>query len=309
MTPLPVLEDLRGGDKRLIARALAAIEAHAEADATVALLDEACAAPRAYVVGLTGPPGVGKSTLINQLIVRARGRGETVGVLAVDPSSRRSGGALLADRARIATDPTDRGVYVRSMAARDRLGGLADQTVAAMVLMRAIYDRVMVESVGIGQSECDISFVSDTLVLCVQPSSGDSLQFMKAGVTELPDIIAVTKADLGEPAQRARSELDLALRFSGESDFRRSVVLVAAGQRVGLEDLETAIGAHRRWLADNDRLGRKREDQQTAWVDDTVRSRFGTVGLAAARHLTIRAAGPFTTERAISQELATRLLP
>jgi LAO/AO transport system kinase len=309
MTSLPVLEDLRGGDKRLIARALAAIEARADADATAALLDEACAAPRAYVVGLTGPPGVGKSTLINQLIVRARGRGETVGVLAVDPSSRRSGGALLADRARIATDPTDRGVYVRSMAARDRLGGLADQTVAAMVLMRAIYDRVIVESVGIGQSECDISFVSDTLVLCVQPSSGDSLQFMKAGVTELPDIIAVTKADLGEPAQRARSELDLALRLSGETDFRRSVVLVAALQRVGLEDLETAIGAHRRWLADNDRLGRKREDQQTAWVDDTVRSRFGTVGLAAARRLAIRAAGPFATERAISQELAARLLP
>src|SRR5205807_10378178 len=130
----------------------------ARTDAIAELWDEATAAPRGHVLGVTGPPGVDKSTLVNALIARLRGRGETVGVIAVDPSSRRTGGALLADRARVATDPGDRGVYVRSMAARDRLGGLAEQTVAAMVLMRAVYDRVIVESVGIGQSESDISF-------------------------------------------------------------------------------------------------------------------------------------------------------
>jgi LAO/AO transport system kinase len=189
---LPDLATLHTGDKRAIARALAAIETQAHSPALAVLLDAACAAPRAHVIGLTGPPGVGKSTLTSVLLARARAREETVGVLAVDPSSRRTGGALLGDRARIATDPADRGVYVRSMAARDRLGGLSDQTVAAMVLMRAIYDLVLVESVGIGQSEADISFVADTVLLCVQPGSGDSLQFMKAGVTELPDVVAVT---------------------------------------------------------------------------------------------------------------------
>jgi LAO/AO transport system kinase len=183
---LPDLSLLQTGDKRAIARALAAIETQAHSQELAALLDAACAAARAHVVGLTGPPGVGKSTLTNVLVARARARGETVGVLAVDPSSRRTGGALLGDRARIATDPADRGVYVRSMAARDRLGGLSDQTVAAMVLMRAIYDLVLVESVGIGQSEADISFVADTVLLCVQPGSGDSLQFMKAGSPNCP---------------------------------------------------------------------------------------------------------------------------
>src|SRR5215470_20400788 len=132
---LPELSLLKTRDKRAIARALAAIETEAESDALAALLDAACLEARAHVVGLTGPPGVGKSTLTNALVSRARARGQTVGVIAVDPSSRRTGGALLGDRARIATDPSDRGVFVRSMAARDRLGGLSDQTIAAMVLM------------------------------------------------------------------------------------------------------------------------------------------------------------------------------
>src|SRR5262245_47715472 len=230
---LPELSLLKTGDKRAIARALAAIETEAESEPLAALLDTACADARAHVIGLTGPPGVGKSTLTNALLARARARGETVGVIAVDPSSRRTGGALLGDRARITTDPEDRGVFVRSMAARDRLGGLSDQAVAAMVLMRAIYDLVLVESVGIGQSEADISFVADTVLLCVQPGSGDSLQFMKAGVTELPDVVAVTKADMAEAARRTRADVEGALTlYTGER--RAAVVLVAASRREGL---------------------------------------------------------------------------
>ena len=176
-----------------------------------------------------------------------------VGVIAVDPSSRRTGGALLGDRARIATDLADRGVFVRSMAARDRLGGLSDQTVAAMVLMRAIYHLVLIESVGIGQSEADISFVADTVLLCVQPGAGDSLQFMKAGVTELPDVVAVTKADMVEVARRTRADVEGALTLSSEQR-RAPVVLVAAARGEGLDELDRALAEHRAWLTEDERL-------------------------------------------------------
>src|SRR5437764_9266147 len=170
--------------------------------------------------------------------------------MSFDPSSRRTGGALLGDCARVATDPGDSGVYMRSMAARDRLGGLSDQTIGAMVLMRAIYDRVLVESVGIGQSESDISSVADTLLLCVQPSSGDALQFMKAGVMELPDIVAINKSDLGEAARRAGADVEGALRlFSATAEFPAPVVLVSAACNLGLDELDAAIARHSEWLA------------------------------------------------------------
>ena len=303
---LPDLASLTTGDKREIARALAAIETQAESAALAVLLDAACAAPRAHVIGITGPPGVGKSTLVNMLVARARARGETVGVIAVDPSSRRTGGALLGDRARIATDPEDRGVYLRSMAARDRLGGLSDQTVAAMVLMRAIYDLVLIESVGIGQSEADISFVADTVLLCVQPGSGDSLQFMKAGVTELPDVVAVTKADMVEAARRTRADVEGALTLSSEQR-RAAVVLVAASRGEGLDELDKALAEHRAWLTEDERLMRKRNAQQKLWVEQAIRARFGSAGLRAMGSAMPHSDGPFAREHAISRELLTRL--
>ncbi|HLN09667.1 MAG TPA: GTP-binding protein [Xanthobacteraceae bacterium] len=309
MTELPTLDELRSGNKRALARALAAIETQADSEPMARLLDAANAAPRAHVIGLTGPPGVGKSTLTNALIERSRKRHETVGVIAVDPSSRRTGGALLGDRARIATDPSDRGVYVRSMAARDRLGGLAEQTVAAMVLMRAVYDSVLVESVGIGQSESDISFVADTMLLCIQPGSGDSLQFMKAGVMEWPDIVVVTKADMAAAARRARADVEGALTLvaGGAEQLRAPVVLVSATQHQGLDELDRAIADHRAWLGEADRLARRRSVQEHAWVEEAVRYRFGNVGRALADDLARGAGGPFSREQFINQELMRRL--
>ncbi|KAA5599889.1 ArgK/MeaB family GTPase [Blastochloris sulfoviridis] len=305
---LPTLSDIAAGGKRALSQALAAIETHAGEPALAALLDEACRAARGHVLGLTGPPGVGKSTLTNTLIKHWRGSGETVGVIAVDPSSKRTGGALLGDRARIVTDPEDKGIFVRSMAARDRLGGLSDQTVAAMVMMRAIYDRVLIESVGIGQSETDIAFAVDTVVLCIQPGSGDSLQFMKAGAMEVPDIVAVTKADMGAPAQRAANDVKGALTlYTGHEDWPVPVVLVAAGRGDGLGELTEAIERHRAHLAVGGRLAQRRGAQEAAWVEEGIRAHFGAAGLKAASAIDAGTAGPFGRELAIARVLASRL--
>lgn len=310
MTPVSI-DALRSGGKRALAAALAAIETEAGSEALADLLDQACRAARGATLGLTGPPGVGKSTLTNSLIAAWRRAGETVGVIAVDPSSRRSGGALLGDRARLATDPSDRGVFVRSMAARDRLGGLSDQTVAAMVLMRAVFDRVLVESVGIGQSEADVAMVADTVVLCIQPGSGDSLQFMKAGVMELPDVIAVTKADMGAPARRAKADVEGALTLVARDPggWSAPVVLVSATTGEGLEALAEAVEAHRAWLGEG-RMALRRSAQERQWIAEAVRLRFGAEGLAAAARLMPEApadAGPFGRERMLLAALRQRL--
>ena len=145
-------------------------------------------------VAILGKSGSGKSTLINGLIKKWRQRNKTVGVLAIDPSSHKTGGALLGDRTRMLTDPDDQGVFVRSLAARGQLGGLSQLTFPSLVLMRALYDVSIIETVGVGQSERDITMHADSIVLCVQPGSGDSLQFMKSGIMEIPDIASARNA-------------------------------------------------------------------------------------------------------------------
>jgi LAO/AO transport system kinase len=306
--PFPDLETIAAGGKRGLSRALALIETHEGAPELAELLDAALAQTRAHTAGLTGPPGVGKSTLTNALLRDWRARAESVGVIAVDPSSRRTGGALLGDRARMATDPEDQGVFVRSMAARDRLGGLSDQTIAASAIMRAMFDRVLIESVGIGQSEADISFAVDSVILCVQPGSGDSLQFMKAGVMELPDIVVVTKADMGDAAKRAKSEVEGALTlFERDDDWRVPVILASATTGVGVAELHKALAAHRAWAERTGALARRRAVQQKAWVEEAIKTRFGTEGLLRSVGLNVAGGGPFARELAIARELERRL--
>ena len=201
----------------------------------------------AHVVGITGPPGGGKSSLLSELIGHWRTQGRTVAVLAVDPSSKRSGGALLADRARIVVDPADRGVLVRSSAAGGRLGGLAPATRAAAHALAAAFDIVVIETVGVGQSETEVAEVADTVVVVVQPGSGDVLQFLKSGIMEIPDVLVVTKADLGPPALRSRRDLNAALRSLGERNTR--VVAVSSIAPVqGFDELVAALDAHREGL-------------------------------------------------------------
>lgn len=303
----PALGQLRRGGKAAMAAALGSLERRPDDPGNLALLDAAYGDPRAHVIGFTGPPGVGKSTLIGALIAELRKDGRTVGVIAVDPSSRRSGGALLGDRTRIATDPDDAGVFVRSMAARDRLGGLAQLTVAATVLMRAVFDVVLLETVGVGQSETDVAEAADTVVFCVQPGSGDSLQFMKAGIVEIPHLVVVTKGDLGAPAERARSDVKGALTLTAEAEagWRVPVLLVAAAGRRGLADLADAIRRHGSWLAQDGRVAARRHAQAEFWLADAVKERFGRDGLKRAGDLRLAPGeAPFTKLCEIGRRLS-----
>src|SRR5215208_3105329 len=243
---------LRDGDRAAAAAALNVIENRAERDATRALLNEVSPAalgrePAAHVIGITGPPGAGKSSLLSVLVAAWRGAGRTVAVLAVDPSSKRSGGSLLGDRARIEHDPRDDGVLIRSTAAGGRLGGLAAATREAAEALAASFDLVVVETVGVGQSETDVEEVCDTVVVVVQPQSGDVLQFLKAGIMEVPDVLVVTKADLGAPADRARRDLQQAVGAVGAG--RVPVLAVSSlPPATGVEELVDAVDAHREQL-------------------------------------------------------------
>ena len=197
-----------------------------------------------HVVGITGPPGAGKSSLLSELCREWRAAGRSVAVLAVDPSSKRSGGSLLGDRARIAFDPEDRELFIRSTAAGDRLGGLAPATRAAAQALAAAFDIVVIETVGVGQSETEVGEVADTVAVIVQPGSGDVLQFLKSGIMEIPDVLVVTKADLGDIAMRARRDINAALRSAGSRDTK--VVAVSSVAPVqGVDALVAALDEHR----------------------------------------------------------------
>jgi LAO/AO transport system kinase len=300
MAPMSLAE-LRSGGKPALARALAWLERTPDDDGVLALLSQAYEAPQGLVIGLTGPPGVGKSTLMDALIRHWRQEKKSVGCIAVDPSSRRSGGALLGDRTRLTTDPEDHGVFVRSMAARDRLGGLAALTIGAMVLMRALFDRVVVETVGVGQSETDIADIADIVLFCVQPGSGDSLQFMKAGIAEIPDIVVVTKADLGAAARRAQADVQGGLSLSDGA--APPVLLAAAGDGSSVAALAEAIESHLRDGA-ADRAQRRWRQAET-WLSQAVRERFGRDGLSRAGTLSLAAGqSPFARLQQVAEGLA-----
>jgi GTPase len=255
---------LRAHDLSAAPAALNLLESTAAADReqAAALLREVSPAAMGgeapgHVIGVTGPPGAGKSTLLSALLHAWRGTAReagdqrrTVAVLAVDPSSRRSGGSLLGDRARIEFDPGDRGVLIRSTAAGDRLGGLAQATRGAAHALAAAFDVVVIETVGVGQAETDVADVADTVVVVVQPGSGDVLQFLKSGIMEIPDVLVVTKADLGQIALSARRDLSAALRSlgspSGDGASRAQVLAVSSlPPASGIDELVAALDEHR----------------------------------------------------------------
>lgn len=216
---------------------------------------------RAYTMGLTGSPGVGKSTLAAELVRAARGAGQTVAVLAIDPTSPFTGGALLGDRLRMQVHATDPGVFIRSMATRGHLGGMALAAPEAVRILDASgKDLVMVETVGVGQAEVDVAAATDTTIVVVAPGWGDAVQVGKAGILEIADVFVVNKADL-EGADGTAGDLEQMIRMGQPSaDWTPPVVRVAARSGQGIQELWQAIALHREHL----RRGGHLEERRTA---------------------------------------------
>ena len=215
------------------------------------------------------------------LVRRLRELGRTVGIIAVDPSSSRSGGALLGDRVRVRSRSSDPGVFVRSMAARDRLGGLADAARASADILASAFDVVIIETVGVGQSESDVSTLADTLVFVAQPAAGDMLQFMKAGLLELPDVFVVNKADLGPSAERTRNELHAGMGL-GETQpdgWVPPVLLTSARDGKGIREVVDAILSHRAHLEASGQLKLRRLCGKVESVVQTLERRYGSYGI------------------------------
>ncbi len=240
---------LISGDTRSLARALSLVEDRRDGYVEV-LKDCYRRGGKARIIGVTGPPGAGKSTLVDKLIGTYRGKGLKVAVVAVDPSSAFSGGAILGDRIRMQDRATDPGVYIRSMATRGHMGGLAVATADALTVLDAAgFDVILVETVGVGQDEVDIIREADTVLVVLVPGLGDDIQAIKAGIMEIADVFVINKADR-DGVDRVERELHYLLTLAGEpQDWTPPVVKTIALKNQGLDDLEKAVDHHARHLA------------------------------------------------------------
>jgi LAO/AO transport system kinase len=250
-------EGVRAGDRRALARAITLVES-SDPLAYELIRDLYPSTGKAYGVGVTGPPGVGKSSLISALVRHVRAEDASVGVITVDPSSPFTKGALLGDRIRLADHFLDPDVFIRSMGTRGHLGGVAEATLqAALVLDAAGKDLVFLETVGAGQSEVEIISIADTVLLVLMPGSGDSIQALKAGIMEIPDVIAVNKRD--HPAAKTMvNEVRSILALDTEREWQPPIVLTEAVQGEGIEELWSEISAHRAHLESGGLLAERR---------------------------------------------------
>ncbi len=276
-----LVDRLLRGERRALARLLTRVE-----DGSVDRLREVVRllhphTGTAMIVGLTGSPGVGKSTLTSALVGEWRSRDKRVAVLAVDPSSPFSGGALLGDRVRMQEHVLDEGVYIRSMASRGHLGGLSWATPQALLVLDAAgFDVVIVETVGVGQAEVEIASTADTTVVTVAPGMGDAIQAAKAGILEIADVFVVNKADR-EGANRTVSELR-EMQKLGHGEWLAPIVKTVASAGDGIPELADAIEGHHAWLRDEGQLEQRRLDRARVQVREialgTVRERFRQLG-------------------------------
>ena len=256
-TAADLAERLLAGDKRALARAISLVE-NDDPEGWALVREVYPRTGNAAVAGFTGPPGVGKSTLIGRLIEHARAHERQVAVLSIDPSSPFTQGALLGDRIRLTDHFLDSGVYIRSMASRGSLGGLSEATLQAALLMDASgKDDVFLETVGVGQAEVDIIDHADTVVLVLMPGSGDSIQALKAGVMEIPDVIAVNKADHPLTDTMVR-EIRGVLSLGPQEGWRVPIVKTEASRGDGVEELSEKIAEHRAFIEEQGTLAERR---------------------------------------------------
>ena len=274
-------------------------------------------AGNAYVIGLTGSPGVGKSTTTTALVGAFRERGLRVGVLAVDPSSPFSGGALLGDRIRMQDHALDPEVYIRSMASRGHLGGLSFTTPQAIrVLDAAGCDVVLVETVGVGQSEVEIAGLADTSVVLLAPGMGDGIQAAKAGILEIGDVFLVNKADR-DGADATVRDLRHMISLGDRTEpglWRPPVVKTVASQKAGIDEVMEALGKHRAFIEENGELVRRRERRAAVEIETialaTLRSRFDHLGghhgvMALAREVIAGRTDPYAAADSLVAQLGT----
>jgi LAO/AO transport system kinase len=270
MPDAPLAERLMAGETRALARAIRMVE---DRDPGIAsLLREVRGhTGLARVVGVTGPPGSGKSTLCDQIILRWRAAGHRIGVIAVDPSSPFTGGAILGDRVRMVRHTLDPGVFIRSMAARGHLGGLAAAAREAIRLVDASgRDRCLLETVGVGQSELEVMETADTTIVVTTPSSGDAVQIIKAGILEIADIFVVNKADLPGAAKVVRDLRELVRNNKVRTDWAPPVFTTIAETGEGVDELVAAIDLHGATIAASGELERRRIARLRAEVEAIV---------------------------------------
>ena len=292
---------VRSGDRRALARAITLVE-NGDPLAYELVRTIYPETGDAYVVGMTGPPGVGKSSLVSALVRHVRPAGTTVGVISVDPSSPFTSGALLGDRIRLSDHFLDPGVFIRSMGTRGHLGGVAEATLqAALVLDAAGKDLVFVETVGTGQSEVEIAGLADTVVLALMPGSGDSIQALKAGMMEIPDVIVVNKRD--HPAARTMvNEVRSILAIGPERDWTPPIVQTEAVRGDGVEELWRRVEEHRRQLEESGGLADRRAENLAGEV-------FAVASARARTHLERAVAGDAELRRLLDEVKERRLDP
>jgi LAO/AO transport system kinase len=272
-----LVDALRAGDRRALARAITLVE-NGDPLAYEVVSDVYPRTGNAYAVGITGPPGVGKSSLVSALIRRVRADGTDIGVISVDPSSPFTHGALLGDRIRLADHFLDPGVFIRSMGTRGHLGGLAETTLQTLLVLDAAgKDVVFLETVGTGQSEVGVISIADTVVLVLMPGSGDSIQALKAGIMEIPDVIAINKMD--HPLAKAMlNEVRQVLSLGPKDGWRPPIVLTEAMRGEGVDTLWGKIQEHREWLEREGELESRRRRNLATEV-------FQVAATRARRHL------------------------
>jgi GTPase len=289
-----VIAGVLAGDRRAVARAISMVE-DGGADLEVLSAGVYASTGRATTVGLTGAPGVGKSTLATELVRAERDAGRTVAVLAIDPTSPYTGGALLGDRVRMQEHATDPGVFIRSMATRGHLGGMALAAPEAVrVLDAAAYDEIVVETVGVGQAEVEVAAATDTAVVVLAPGMGDAVQMAKAGILEIADVFVVNKADRDGAGEVVR-ELRQMLHLGAARPWEPPILQTSALGHEGITELRSAIQDHRTFLNDSGSLQTRRRARLLREVESLAAARFR-----------VKAALALTADGALADELVSR---